>query len=780
MLNKIKSRLSSGKKQNHYLFFLKGIFVSIILTHLLIAQTISVSGLVTNEETGKPIVGANIVSGDVGTTTDKDGQFSLTIPEKSKITISFIGFKSVTISPSWEFITVRLTPTVIKGEEVYVLANRAVAGVTPVAFSTLTPEEINVHYTVEDVPMVLASEPGVYAYSESGNGTGYSYVSIRGFDQSRIAVMLDNVPLNDNESHQVYWVDHGDILSDAQDVQIQRGIGNSIYGATAFGGSINVISEILSDEERITFDFGGGSYNTSKLSARYKSGKRLGNRISLSLRTSQIESDGYRKYHHSLQRAFSFGAEYRGDQSVHQLRGLIGYENTDLLWDGVYGDAINDKKLRREGYRGFTDDFLQQIYSLNSQVRISDYVTFHNVAYLVMGRGYYEAEKYGKSFYKYNLDTITDTSYADSVTDLLRRKWIVNHYFGIIPQFTWKQDRIRIDLGSEIRFYSGDHFGNVSKFSNPLLSGFNEFKYYQYLGTKRTLTVFSHILYKLTDWLFINTDLQLLRHDWNMDQEPIGHAAGHQISADWTFFNPRLGFTLKITDRLSMFGNYGKAEKEPGDDQIINADEWEFEPKGVYPELIYDAELGLLHSASNYFFNLNLYQITLKNEVMETISFEEEGYYEYSQAVGTIHQGIEFESGIQPFPNLSLNANGILSQNIYTKGELEGNLLPNRPGILANLTMNYTPVNGLKIFGLGRYVGKRYIDPNNIEENSIKDYTVVDVGCSYQWKNITISAKVNNLLDTLYVTHGEDWGWGWVAYWPGATRNVFVSIQYQL
>ena len=103
---------------------------------------------------------------------------------------------------------------------VEVTANRVIAGVTPVASSNLSVEEIQNHYSIEDVPMVLSTEPGVHAYSESGNGTGYSYVSIRGFDQSRISVMIDNVPLNDNESHQVYWVDHGDILADAFEVEI--------------------------------------------------------------------------------------------------------------------------------------------------------------------------------------------------------------------------------------------------------------------------------------------------------------------------------------------------------------------------------------------------------------------------------------------------------------------------------------------------------------------------------------------------------------------------------
>ena len=169
--------------------------------------------------------------------------------------------------------TIFMNSSVLSGEEIIVSATRAVSGITPVSFSNLTVKEIETRNTGQDVPMILASEPGVWAYSESGNGTGYSYASIRGFDQSRIAVLFDGVPMNDNESHQVYWVDHGDLLADAKDVQIQRGIGNSLYGSSAFGGSINVNTQIAVDQREIKASFGSGDWNTTKYQVRYRSGK---------------------------------------------------------------------------------------------------------------------------------------------------------------------------------------------------------------------------------------------------------------------------------------------------------------------------------------------------------------------------------------------------------------------------------------------------------------------------------------------------------------------------
>ena len=354
-----------------------------------------------------------------------------------------------------------MLPTVLEGDEINVNANRAISGVTPVSFSNLTAKEIETRYTSEDVPMVLSTEPGVWAYSESGNGTGYSYLSIRGFDQSRIGVMIDGVPLNDNESHQVYWVDHGDILADAKNVQIQRGVGNSLYGSSAFGGSINLNTEIVSDNREVDISIGSGEWKTKRYRARYRSGNDLGDNLNMTFRVSNIESEGYRDYHNSKQNGMFFGLEHRGLKFRNQFRALIGYENSQLAWDGIYMENINDRTKRRDGYKAstFTDDFLQQIYSINTYGQLRKNISFRNIAYLVIGKGYYEVEKSGQNYYSYNLDLnneYTDLQEQNMLTDLLRRKWIKNNYYGVVPSLMWKDDQLRIDIGIELRFYKGD------------------------------------------------------------------------------------------------------------------------------------------------------------------------------------------------------------------------------------------------------------------------------------------------------------------------------------
>lgn len=749
-----------------------------------------VTGRLISKTTAEPIEYANIMVefSDIGTASASNGEFQIRCPSlPAVLVISHIGYKTLKIKVDQSSVgTIYLIPKVLKGEEVYVSATRATKGETPVAFSTLTKEEIETRYSVEDVPMVLSLEPGVYAYSESGNGTGYSYISIRGFDQSRISVMIDNVPLNDNESHQVYWVDHGDILANAQDVQIQRGVGNSLYGSSAFGGSVNVITEISSNEPQLGVSFGLGSFNTNKVRANFSSGKLFGDKVSFTSRVSQIQSNGYREYHKSIQRSGFFGIEYKNKGITNQLRALIGYENTNLAWDGVPAEFINDREQRRKGYKAYTDDFFQQVYSLNTKYQITEELFLSNVLYLVKGEGYYENYAECEDYYSYNLDIYDqypDTVEQDLTTDFLRRRWIVNTYYGVVPTLTVINQRLRMDIGGEFRSYTGDHFGEVKNFSVSTLNeifGNKWYKYYQYEGKKIPVAAFMHFSYKiLPQWKMI-ADIQYQNIEWNLDQRKIGHAAGHNISANWEFLNPRLGTLYTISDGLSIFFNYGRAQKEPADDQIIEADDVWSEPVMVAAEVLDDYELGLDFNLRSLKASFNAYWINYDNEQLKNIDIEQEGEYDYYSADKTLHRGVEFDFNFIVNPELRLNLSGSLSEHKFITGENEGNFIPNVPSLLLNGSVKIIPIENLNIFANFRYVGKQYIDDYNI--GKIEPYLLTDVGSYFKWKFLLLTFKVNNVFDILYSTYGYGYEWdGYHAYyWPGATRNYFISISFNL
>jgi len=775
-----KFRFSSGKKHIFIILTLLGLF------SVAFCESFVVSGHIYDSFTNKPISGANIVIGNVGTATDEFGGFTINVMKQSYIKIIMIGYETENIDFTTDNIEIYLEPLALKGVPIEVTATRVIPGVTPVAYSNLTSRDIITHYSVEDVPMILSTEPGIHAYSESGNGTGYSYVSIRGFDQSRIAVMLDNVPLNDNESHQVYWVDHGDILSDASDVEIQRGIGNSLYGAAAFGGSINIQTKIASPYEKFTVGGLKGSFDTYKGCIQYSSGDRFGKHWSITSRLSSIKSNGYRDDSNSKQNAFSLGLEHHSDKMTNQFRVLLGKEISQLQWDGISKEMLSDRNLRKGKMNWtvpFIDDFLQQIYSLNTRFNFSPHVSFHNVAYAVLGSGFYEGERFGEDYYFYNLDIsneFTDEQELEMETDFLRRKWIQNKYYGVVTTITINYMNLRTDFGIESRIYSGKHFGEVLDVYDPLLRAKlpNEYRYYEYLGEKNSLTAFGHVVYSFPIGLHLVGDVQLQKHDWLLDQESIGHATGHKLNATWNFLNPRFGFSYNISDYISVFGNYGTAEKEPSDSQIIEADDVWAEPKEVASEKIFDKEAGINFLYSNKYLKINLYRIDYHNEILSDIYDFAEGKFDIQSADQTRHEGIEIEGGCEINQSLAIRFNGSWSFNKFKDGDFVGKILANVPAKLANVTIDYS---SNKLFGLmlyGKYVGNQYIDETNAPDLVIEPYVIFNLSGWLQYDQIRVTARINNLFDTLYATYGYEYYGGY--YWPGATRNISLSVEIQI
>jgi len=455
------------------------------------------------------------------------------------------------------------------------------------------------------------------------------------------------------------------------------------------------------------------------------------------------------------------------------------------MWDGISANEINDREKRRAGYQSYIDDFLQQIYSLNSSWRINDCLHFGNIAYLVKGRGYYEVFKEGCDFYSYNLDV--NDQYSDSLemklkTDLLRRKWIVNTYFGIIPTLTYIRDKYRLDLGGEIRSYTGDHYGEIADFSDPDLASLiseDWHRYYNYIGEKLITTGFAHFAFEPLEKLKLIADLQYQRVHWNMDQKKIGHAVGYQLDAKWNFVNPRLGAIYSFSEELFVFANYGKAQREPADDQIIEADDVWNAPQKASAELIHDYELGGRYRIRQLEIDLNLYRINYKNEQMKNIDIEQEGEYSYYHSDATLHQGLELEVAYQPSSFWTLNLNGSVSQHIFHIGDWKDKIIPNVPCLLLNGSVGVNPTKQINIYMSSRFVGKQYLDNQNLGANDA--YWLLDVGVRYFFKNVELNFKLNNIMDKLYSTYGYGYERGgyYAYYWPGATRNGFISISYK-
>jgi iron complex outermembrane receptor protein len=236
-------------------------------------ELVPVSGVVTDATTGQPIPNARVSVARfiyerpmteakpgppyVQTVTNNDGIFTMRLrKDRYFVTASRIGYLSHRVVADLPDsvsgpLQLLLMPGAIPVASVDVTTSRATERGSAVAFTDLDRRAVQEKYWAQDVPMLLQETPGVYAYSDAGNGIGYSYVKIRGFPQRRVAVTINGIPLNDPETHEVYWVDHPDLLSSAQSLQVQRGAGSALYGASAVGGAVNLETLTIPAERRI-------------------------------------------------------------------------------------------------------------------------------------------------------------------------------------------------------------------------------------------------------------------------------------------------------------------------------------------------------------------------------------------------------------------------------------------------------------------------------------------------------------------------------------------------
>ncbi|MEK6571913.1 MAG: TonB-dependent receptor plug domain-containing protein, partial [Bacteroidota bacterium] len=280
------------------------ILVSLLLVpSVVFAQSTGrVVGRIVNKDTKLPLSGGTVVV--VGTTygasTDKQGEFEIVdVPAGSyTITARYVGYVSQTksidvIVGGSARVDFNLEETALPGQTIVVTASLGRERETPATFSNLTAQEVRERYTVQDLPALLSELPSTTYYSESGNSIGYNYINIRGFDQRRLAIMINGIPQNDPEDHNVYWVDFSDLTANLSSIQVQRGAGSAFYGPPAIGGSVNLITTSFTGNRQVTAFGGYGTYNTRKYSVSVSSGI-IDNKYAIYGRLGKIKSLGYR------------------------------------------------------------------------------------------------------------------------------------------------------------------------------------------------------------------------------------------------------------------------------------------------------------------------------------------------------------------------------------------------------------------------------------------------------------------------------------------------------
>jgi iron complex outermembrane recepter protein len=730
------------------------------------------TGVVLDAATGRPIPNARVTiqgPSPIEIVTDQEGRFETPVLNLGdyELEASRIGYASerqrATLSgqslpPTVKF---NLQPRALPTPVVEVTTTRAEERGSAVAFSELDRSKIQEKYWAQDVPMLLSELPGVYAYSDAGNGVGYSYVKIRGFPQRRVAVTINGIPLNDPESHEVYWVDHPDLVASAQSLQVQRGVGSALYGASAVGGSINLETVAGPKERSISLETGAGSYGTSRFAMQYQSGL-LDNTYALTGRYSRITSDGYREESWSDLWSYFLSASrydswlttrlnlYGGPEQLH-----LAYFAVDRTYlDGrITGDADKDRRFNPLTWRNETDNFFEPHYELIQDVKLSEKTSLTSSAFYFPGKGYYDDLPYGpQDFALRHLPDFTVTSntqypaayYADTTgagpytvvrSDMTQRLWVKNRHYGWIPRARLEHDRGALTVGGEWREHEGRHWGELT-WAAALPPGVEpNYVFYDYTGRVNVISAFAQEEFQLRPDIQMTGSLQWRRTRYAIGKDRFN---GYDFNLHYSFLSPRIGLNWNATERWNAFTSFAHTQVEPILSEIYRADDPTsvpafrvvdpanhiYEDPLIDPEKLNDYEAGVGYRSGDHYLKLTGFWLDFSNEIVPSGQIGPLGVPITGNAARSSHKGIELEGAARHRSGLELSGNLTLSRNRFedyheyvtpdSVVDFGGNAIAGFPDRLANLSVGYRRGGARAALGVVD-VGRQYLD--NSEDN---------------------------------------------------------------
>ncbi len=794
----------------------------------------SIAGRVTDAETGRPLEAANIVIAGTahGTSSGKDGTFWLDAAPLGSQTliVSYVGYATVrqTVEISGGMITAlefRLSPSILPGQTIVVTATRGRDRETPGTFSTLEASDLARRYNTQDIPQLLSELPSTTFYSENGNGIGYNYLNIRGFDQRRISVMINGIPQNDPEDHNVYWLDFPDLAANLQDLQVQRGAGSSFYGPAAVGGSVNLITSSFAGSPSLVFSLGHGTFNTRKYSVGVQSGL-IDNRYAFQARLSRIQSDGYREKSWADFSSYFLGVVRYDESMTTQLNFYGGPVSDGLSYAGIPKNDSKDRVLRTKNYsywepgyfvprRGEEiENFSQPHYEFLHEWRLTEDLTVNNTLFLVTGEGFFD---YDGSWAPYSYYRITPqngfpvTGDPDTlfIPNALIHAWVGNVQYGWLPRVLIRHAGGELTAGAELRFHRSRHWGSL-KWGEGLPAGVTPgYHYYEYQGGKNIFSLYVHEVLNIRPDLNLTVDVQYAYNRYRLFDEKY---LGTDFSVPYHFLNPRVGMNYNLTQNMNLFLQLSRTSREPRLKNLYDAAEatggeepqfalktgggYDFSRPLVKPERLTDLEIGAAYISPDFRVSVNGFLMDFSDEIVKSGRLDRFGQPITGNAEKTRHLGIEVSASARSGPwevrgNFTVSRNRLVRYAAYDDNglpqTLDGNAIAGFPDFLANAAATYS-LGGfsgtISMQHVGRYFTDNFQNPDGGRTNSqrtLDAYRVVHGWLSYKVplsgfaETVEARMQVTNLFDTLYLSHGEG-----DDFFPGATRNIYFSLNISL
>jgi iron complex outermembrane receptor protein len=722
---------------------------------------------------GSPLPGASITidKTSLGAHADSDGMYTLSVPKDGiyLFRFSFIGYESQIRELNLigdTILNIALLTKPFMTDEVFVSATRA-GEHTPIAYSTITSEDISKNNMARDIPYLLGFTPSLVVSSDAGTGVGYTNINIRGTDVNRINVTIDGVPVNDAESHGVWWVDLPDLASSADNIQIQRGVGTSTNGAGAFGATINFQTADLKREPYAEVNSSYGSYNTSKNTINFGTGL-IDKKFAIDARLSKIWSDGYIDRAFSDLKSFYVSGTLYSATSILKLMIFSGVEHTYQAWDGVPKDSLaTHRTFNPYNYKNETDNYWQDNYQLHYSKEISSNLSANVALHYTRGKGYYENLVQNSNFSSFNLPNVVFNTDTITSSDFITQRWLKNDFYGFTYSFNFKKNKINAVIGGGWNQYLGNHFGDIIWAKIVTFPG-EIYQWYHGTGNKKDLNTFLKINYSLTDKINLYADLQFRNIDYligGFDENLKDVTQSHK----YNFFNPKSGLVYNFNERQKIFASFGISQREPDRSDFTDADPG----KTPSPEKLFDYEAGYEFHSSILTLKGNLYYMNYRDQLILTGKINDVGATILTNVSKSYRQGVEIETGISIFRNLTWYQNLTISRNIIPvfedftdnwdtsvqdKETLKNKTISFSPSVIAGSVIDYYPFKDFHISWNAKYVGKQYIDNTQSTERMLNAYLVQNVSFLYTIKNkifkeLSCQFAINNLFDQKYETN---------------------------
>ena len=687
---------------------MKNLIILLLLsTFQIFPQLKSLNGIVRDSETKLPLQFANVLikGTNIGIATNENGRFNISdkFNNTDTLIISFVGYKTfikIIAEIKSEFLIAELQRIILPSQTILVEATVGRKGITPISFDKISKEEIQKDYIVQDIPNYLSQLPSTTFYSENGNGIGYNYLSIRGFDQRRISVSINGIPQNDPEDHNIYWLDFPDLLASTELIQVQRGAGSGVIGYPAIGGSINIITSPFSDKPKIDVSASYGSFNTRKYSASFSSGL-IDNKYSVYAKLSQTLSSGYRDNSWSKLNSYHLSAVRYDDKLTSQFNFYGGPISDGLAYTGIAKFAVKNKQFRKDNYSYWEADentysytlerrsdeienFSQPHFELLNEYVFNENVKLNSALFLVLGSGFFDYDGswsvYYDDYFRLKLNGFDSTIIP---TNALIRAQVENKQFGWIPKISIEHSNGQLIIGGEFRIHRSEHWGSIN-YAENLASGVSkDYRYYFYNGANDIFSGFIHESYNLSDKINLLGELQLAYHKYRLYNEKY---LGNDFSIDDLFINPRIGINYKVTDNQNVFFSFARVTREPRLKNYYDAAEssggelpkfelnadgnYNFNSPLVKPETMNDFEVGTSFNNDFLSISLNLFYMLFENEIVKNGKLDRFGQPITGNVDQTTHAGIEVSAILKVVKGFEIIGNVSYSKNKISTGSL--------------------------------------------------------------------------------------------------------------